>query len=75
MRSTQLRSRRLLSEDVLQVINHNVPISIGEISFLTQAAHGGDGVRFAAVVQSAQDEGRGAVLLPDGIRGALVRIL
>ena len=42
---------------------------------LTQAAHGGDGVRVAAVVEPAQDEGRGAVLLPDGIRGALVRVL
>ena len=69
MRSTQLRSRRLL------LCNPNVPFSNGEISFLAQAAHGGDGVRIAAVVQPAQDEGRGAVLLPDGIRGALVRIL
>ena len=71
MRSTQLRSRRLL----LCNPNANVPFLNGEISFLTQAAHGGDGVRIAAVVQPAQDEGRGAVLLPDGIRGALVRIL
>ena len=45
------------------------------LTTVVQAAHGGDGVRVAAFVQPAQDEGRRAVLLPDGLRGALVRVV
>ena len=52
-----------------------IALHIWILKFLTKASYGGDGVRVAAVVQPAQDEGRGAVLLPDGIRGALLRIL
>ena len=45
------------------------------LTTVVQAAHGGDGVRVAAVVQPPQDEGGGAVLLPAGLRGAFVRVL